>query len=72
MDKDTRTQETSVIAGKILKMLESENLTMHGALNVISDVWSRMKYADPCSLPFSISEESATCHGFPEFPEFIK
>ena len=72
MNKDTEKQETSAIAYKILKLLESENLTMLGACNVLSRAWSCMKYADSCSLPFSISEERATCQGFPEFPEFIK
>ena len=74
MNKDTRKdeQEISAVAGKILKLLESENLTMHGAINALNNALSRMKYATPCSLPFSITEEMATCHGFPEFPDFIK
>jgi hypothetical protein len=72
MDKDISKQDISVIAGKILKLLESEGLTMHGAINALNNAWSRVKYADPCLLPFSITDERATCRGFPEFPEFIK
>ena len=71
MDDNIKKQDVSAIAGKILKLLESENLTMHGAICALSNAWSRLKYADSCSLPFSITEERATCHGFPEFPVFI-
>ena len=71
MSEDTREHSISTVAGKILKLLESENLTMHGAICAINYALSHMKYADPCRLPFSISDDMVTCHGFPEFPEFI-
>ena len=71
MDDNIKKQDISAIAGKILKLLESENLTMHGAIKTLNIALTMMKYADPCLLPFSITEERATYHGFPEFPDFV-
>jgi hypothetical protein len=68
MNNDTKRRE---IIFKILKLLESENLTLRGALNVINHVLSHMRCADPYFLPFTITDEMAMRPDFPDFPEFV-